>query len=62
MVYSEKCVLCKHEELSLGPQHPHKKLDASNVSAGRAEMGGVSATCWTTSLAESLSFRFSERS
>lgn len=57
--YSGKC-LYKHEELSVGPLHPHKKLDTYNLSAGEAGEGDLWA-CWSASLAESLSFRFSER-
>lgn len=37
--YSGKCSLYKHEELSVGPLHPHKKLDTYNLSAGEAGEG-----------------------
>lgn len=36
-----RCLLYRHEELSLGPQHPQKKPDAAtqncNLSAGGGE-------------------------
>lgn len=65
MIQSVKCLLLKHEDLSLNPLNSCKKLDmaenAYNSSAGQVEPARRSSeACWAVSFAELVSSRCSE--
>lgn len=62
-----KCLLTKHEGLSLDPLHLNKNLDMAvhvhNPSPGEPETRpSLELALWPASLAKSVIFGFSERS
>lgn len=62
MSYLGKFLLCKHEELNVGPQHSQKKNWMPIISVlERQRWVGIPGAFWPTSLAESLLLRLSER-
>lgn len=57
MIQSIKCLLSKHEDLSLGPQSSHQKPDtAEHTSCDRK----ISGSGWPVSMTEWISFKFNE--
>ena len=56
---SEKCLLCKHEDMSVNPASPAGFGGMSLESQPWASRGRrIPGACWLTSLAESMIYRF----